>query len=134
MRAPVFQRENNAVLGADKHNRLARKTRGEGPAGFHLGGPGEWIPMVGMRANFAEVKAGRRRGIALKHSSASQREIQQVVLWNTVGGKMEDSKASLTLKCGQRCTSDAFGTCRRAPSEPKRTTGTPRPSTIYLSR
>src|ERR1700734_3498426 len=73
MRAPVFQSENSAVLGADKHNRLAGKTRGEGPSGFHLGGPGERIPMVGMRANFAEVKVGRRRGIALKHSSAPQR-------------------------------------------------------------
>jgi hypothetical protein len=114
MRATIFQGKNGAVRGADKHNRLASKTRRVRPPGFHLGGPGDWIPMVWMRANFAEVVSGRRRGIALKHSGASQRETEQIVLWNTAGGKTEDSKASLTLRCGQRCTSDAFATSRRA--------------------
>ena len=58
MRATIFKRENAPGFGANEDERLAGKTCGERLPSFNVAGPGDRIPMVGMRANFAKIEIG----------------------------------------------------------------------------
>ncbi len=123
MRAAVFQRENSTILGADEHDRLAGETCGERPSGLHLARPGDGIPMVGMRTDLAEVKAGQlRRRRLLKHSRAPRRDMRPAVLRNAAGAKVEESKAlrhPSSAGSGARATRlELASGCRRTQSAP----------------
>ena len=66
VRAAILQRERRSVPRTYQYDRLARKTRREGLAGFQFARPRDRIPIIRMRADTAKVGQGSV-GIPLVH-------------------------------------------------------------------
>jgi hypothetical protein len=55
MRAAIFKRKYLPAVAAIEHNGITREAPGQGLADFEFIGPRERVPLVGMRANAAQI-------------------------------------------------------------------------------